>query len=128
MGKFGDFIRSSTGGGIIGAGLGLLLQGNNDRRQLIQQQKLNEQQLSADAVRMGMETERQKEMWKATSFPAQIEQIKIAGLNPALVYGMGGSGGATVGSSPGSVSGPQAPAGGGEVGMAMQLAQLSVIS
>ena len=30
-----------------------------------------------------------------TNYPAQVEQMKLAGLNPALAYGMGGGGGVT---------------------------------
>lgn len=37
--------------------------------------------------------EKQKEMWEYTSYPNQKEQMKEAGLNPALMYGMGGGGG-----------------------------------
>jgi hypothetical protein len=37
----------------------------------------------------------QKKMWEETNAPAQVEQLKKAGLNPALMYGSGGGGGAT---------------------------------
>src|SRR5690606_27641351 len=31
--------------------------------------------------------------WEQTNYAAQMEQLKKAGLNPALIYGMGGAGG-----------------------------------
>ena len=45
---------------------------------------------------------------------AQVEQMKLAGLNPALAYGMGG-GGVTANVATGKTSGGQAPSGGGEI-------------
>lgn len=39
----------------------------------------------------------QMDMWNKTNYPAQVEQMKKAGLNPGLMYGMGGGGGATTG-------------------------------
>ena len=44
-------------------------------------------------------------MWLKTNYPAQKEQIKAAGLNPALLYGMSGGGGATIGGGAPSVTG-----------------------
>lgn len=55
----------------------------------------------------------QKRMWEETNYPEQMKQLAIAGLNPSLLYGKGGAGGATTGSQGGgSASGgaaPQAP-------------------
>lgn len=39
----------------------------------------------------------QYDMWQKTNYPAQVEQLKKAGLNPALLYGSGGGGGTTTG-------------------------------
>ena len=52
-----------------------------------------------------------------------MEQLKKAGLNPSLIYGMGGGGGQTVGGGAAGVSGGHAPTGGGETlaGMGMML-------
>ena len=36
------------------------------------------------------------EMWEKTNYAAQIEQMKKAGLSPALMYGQAGAGGGTV--------------------------------
>ena len=49
-------------------------------------------------------------MWKKTNYPAQMEMLKEAGLNPALLYGMSGGGGTTTGSqSGGSAASAKAP-------------------
>ena len=44
-----------------------------------------------------------------------MKQYKLAGLNPALAYGMGGGGGVTANVATGKTSGGQAPSGGGEI-------------
>ena len=41
--------------------------------------------------------------------------MKLAGLNPALAYGMGGGGGVTANVATGKTSEGQAPSGGGEI-------------
>ena len=38
-------------------------------------------------------TELSKEMWDYTNYENQVKHLKTAGLNPALLYGNGGSGG-----------------------------------
>lgn len=107
---------------IVNAGLGLLLQGHNDRRQVKQAGKLGNQQLGLDMQKMDHAQKLQKQMWDDTNYSAQVAHMKKAGLNPGLAYGMSGGGGQTVGSGGGggSVGGAQAPAGGGEM-MGMQL-------
>lgn len=41
----------------------------------------------------------QKEMWDYTNYGNQVKHMKEAGLNPALLYGMSGGGGATAGNA-----------------------------
>jgi hypothetical protein len=48
-------------------------------------------------------------MWKKTNYPAQIEMMKEAGLNPALMYGQAGAGGQTGSQGGGSAASGQAP-------------------
>lgn len=43
----------------------------------------------------------QMDMWNKTNYGAQLGHMKDAGLNPALMYGMSGGGGATTGSQGG---------------------------
>jgi hypothetical protein len=43
----------------------------------------------------------QMDMWNKTNYGAQMQHIKDAGLNPALMYGMSGGGGVTTGSQSG---------------------------
>lgn len=115
-------------GAAIGTGLGLLFQGANDRRQLRQQQKLQDMQIQGNMQMMDYSMAKQLQMWKDTSYGAQKDQMNQAGINPALMYGMGGAGGQSTGNAQGSVTGGQAPGGGGEIGMGLQnAAQLALM-
>lgn len=121
-------LLKNIAGTIANTALGIGLQKHNDERQLKQQEKLGKQQLSLDLIKMGAQKEADLQMWKDTNYSAQVEEMKKAGINPALLYGKGGSGGTTIGSSGGSVNAPQAPQGGGEImGMMMQKAQLDLM-
>lgn len=84
-------------GSIIGAGIGLVgsilgrKHQNNDQREMMElQAKLNQQQAQYN---QGLA----KDMWNYTSYPNQVRNMEAAGLNPALLYGMGGQGGSTSG-------------------------------
>lgn len=110
---------------VIGTGLGLMLEKHNDRRQLRQQDKLNAQQEQMSKRLGDYNQANQLAMWKATGPVGQMEQLKKAGLNPGLIYGMGGAGGATTGSSNASASGGGAPSGGGEI-LGMQSAAMNL--
>lgn len=107
--------------GAINAGMGLLLEGHNDRRQIKQQQKLTDMQTEAQRNLTNYSYEKQMEMWKNTNYSAQMEELAKAGLNPGLLYGMSGGGGATTGTAGAtSAGGGQAPSGGGEIMGMMQ--------
>lgn len=105
---------------VLSAGMGLLLEKHNDQRQINQQQKLTNMQLSANQQMSDYNFNNQYQMWLKTNYPAQVEQMEKAGLNPALAYGMGGGGGTTTGSPSGGISGAAAPSGGHEI---MDIAQ-----
>jgi hypothetical protein len=88
--------------------MGLALQGfqtgleeRRNKRAFEQQQELmglqhqNQQALNQQGHNLQME------MWRKTNYPAQVEMLKEAGLNPALMYGMSGGGGTTTGSQGG---------------------------
>lgn len=129
--KFADIVSAVNP--IVGAGMGLLLGNKNDERQYEQQEKLQGLQIKGQKEMTDYNMSKQLQMWKDTSYRAQKEQMKIAGINPALMYGMGGGGGQSVGSANGNVTGGQAPSGGGEVqamtGMGIQTAaQLALIT
>lgn len=104
--------------------LGLALGGINDRRQIKQQQRLQDMQIRGQMQMGDYNYQQQMKMWEATNFQAQKEQMKKAQLSTGLLYGMNGAGGSTTGSQGGSVSGASAPAGGGEaidmMGMGIQ--------
>lgn len=126
LGQFGMQAATTA----MNTGLGLLLEGHNDRRQLRQQGKLGEQQLQFNQRALDYSNEKQLEMWEKTNYKAQKEQMKKAGLNPALLYGMGGGGGATTGGgSVAGVSGGNAPSGGGEImGLMGMRAQMQLLN
>lgn len=110
---------------LVGSLFGLAFEKHNDRRQLRQQKKLSEQQMGFDKQMTDYQFQKQLQMWKDTNYGAQMAELKAAGLNPGLIYGMSGGGGTTTGSGgSGSVHAPAAPAGGGEImglsGQAMQ--------
>ena len=114
-------------GNIINEGLGLLTQPLKNKQQLKQAQKLQWMQ-EEGAVRLGdYNYGKQLEMWKATNAPAQVAMLKEAGLNPALLYGSKGGGGATTGSGgsmPGGQHAETASASRGAEGMGLQAALL----
>ena len=82
-------------GGAVNAGMGMLLGKYNDRRQLKQQDKLLKQQEGYNRNAAQFSHDVQMDMWNKTNYGAQMEHLKNAGLNPALMYGMGGGGGQT---------------------------------
>lgn len=95
--------------GLLDIGLGLITGGitggMNDIRQENMQQRLTE-----------MQKEAQLDIWDKTNYEAQVKHIKNAGLNPAMLYAKGGGGGQL-----GSISGGQAPTGGGELQKGMEI-------
>lgn len=107
---FGSDLLSQVGndisGGIgsaINQGMGLLFQGEQNQNQINQQQKLTDIQLNANEALSKYNYGQQLQMWGATNYPAQVQQLDAAGLNPALLYGKGGGGGTTVGSPSGGI-------------------------
>ena len=86
----------TIGSQIIGAGIGLGLGQYNDQRQLQQQDALNELQNKWDTVASNRDLQDQLELWQATNYPAQVQQMKEAGLNPAMMYKSGGQSGQAI--------------------------------
>lgn len=90
--------------------MGVFMAGWNDKRQLKQQQKLQDLQIAGQKQMMDYQQQLGLEMWEKTNYKAQLEQMKKAGLSPGLMYGKGGPGGSLAMPS-GSVSGGNAPVG-----------------
>ena len=101
-------------GQLVNGAMGLVLGGINDRRQLNQQKKLQALQIQGSKELTDYNSQKQLEMWKNTSFPAQMAMLKEAGLNPGLIYANGGQGGSTQ-LSTGNVTAGNAPVGGQEI-------------
>lgn len=72
----------AIGTGIVSQAANYAFGGLMQKRQLEGQRKALAQQNQANL-----------EFWRATSYPAQREMLEKAGLNPGLMYGMGGAGG-----------------------------------
>lgn len=114
-----------TAAQVQGGILGLIAGRYNDKRQLKQQRKLQELQIAGSKELTDYEFQKQMQMWKDTSYHAQIEQLKKAGLNPGLIYGMSGGGGQTIGGGVAQPTGATASqGGGGEIGMGIQAAMM----
>ena len=93
-------------GGVMGMALGgfnALAQGVADEQamkdQYFQQLKLNNMSQRFNKDMYNYQMDKQYEFWQKTNYAAQVEQLRKAGLNPALLYGKGGGMGATTGSA-----------------------------
>lgn len=128
-----DIAGIATGGisSAIGAGLGIVGSAINDARQIKQQKKLQAMQIAGNKEMTEYNMQKQLEMWEKTGYVGQVDQMKRAGINPALLYGQGGGGGQTANVTPGNVTAGEAPKGGGEImagiGMGIQGAQLQLL-
>lgn len=112
----------------ISAGMGLLLEGHNDRRQLRQQEQLQRIQMQGMQEMGKFNYDQQMKLWEATNYGPQVEQMKKAGLNPALMYKGAGAGGVTQALGAPGVGGGNAPVGGMEImNMMMNKAQIELI-
>lgn len=115
----------NTANTALGIVAGRVMEKHNDKRQLAQQAKLQALQIQGQQQMSDYNLQNQLKMWNETNYEAQLKHMQEAGLNPGLMYGMGGGGGATANVAPGNVSGGDAPKGGGEsiamAGMGMQL-------
>lgn len=110
-----------TAAQVQGGIMGLIAGGINDKRQLKQQKKLQALQIQGSKELTDYGYQKQLQMWKDTSYGAQMEQLKMAGLNPGLIYGMGGGGGQSTGGGVETPTGAVATqAAGGEIGMGIQ--------
>lgn len=118
IGALGMMAANAIGGTILGIG--------NDQRQHKQNERNTRTQVKAQKELTDYNQAKALEMWKATGYGAQKAQMKEAGINPALMYGMGGGGGQSASVTPGSVGQGASPSSGGEtlgaMGMGLQMA------
>jgi hypothetical protein len=113
----GNFLNPGWGDGLISGALGMVGGAISDRRNYRNQKKLmglqNEYNLNMLAKQQDYAKEMaginqgyamdmanwshnaNKNMWDYTNYENQVAHLKAAGLNPALLYGQGGGGGAT---------------------------------
>lgn len=133
-----SFIKTlgqQVGSGIIGTGMGMLdeaIMGNSRRKKQVEQQKkLTDINVQAQEGLMDKAQQQQLEMWDATNYSAQMEQLSKAGLNPALIYAGGGGqgttgsiGGGGIGTGDASSEAEQKQADTQQRGMALQMAKL----
>lgn len=91
-GQIGN-LGMQTGMNIIDRGMGLLF--GDDKKQIKQQQKLTDMGTAQSKELMEAARQNQMKMWDETNFAAQMQQMRKAGLNPAMMYAGGGEGGTT---------------------------------
>ncbi len=96
-----DWDKISSGVSSAGTLFGMLGANTNQKRQYGQSKRLMALQ---NKYQMGLNQQGhdlQMDMWNKTNYGAQLQHMKDAGLNPGLMYGMGGGGGTTAGSQGG---------------------------
>ena len=91
-------------GGVVGAFMGI----GQAQRQYHRQKKLNVQQYGHQRMLNQQGHDLQYDMWNKTNYKAQLEHMKAAGLNPALMYGSAGAPGTTGSQGGGSAQGGSA--------------------
>lgn len=112
-------------GAAVGTGMGILQGEWNAMRGYSNQKRLQALQIRGQKEMMDYNAATQLDIWNKTNIGAQVEHYKKAGMNPALMYGMGGGGGTTTGSPTGNVTGATASQGqGADFAMGMQLGLL----
>lgn len=133
-----SFIKTlgqQVAGGIVGTGMGMLdeaIMGDSRRKKQVEQQKkLTDINVAGQGQLMDKAQQQQLEMWDATNYTAQMEQMRKAGLNPALMYAGGGGegttgsiGGGGVGTGSASNEAEQMHAQNAKQGMALQMAKM----
>lgn len=82
---------TTAANGILGVALG----GIQNKQDYNQQKRYQKLQMEGQKEMALFNYEQQMKMWEATNYGAQVAQLKKAGLNPGLLYGQSGAGGAT---------------------------------
>lgn len=90
MGKILESFGMQVGQQATGGALGLLLGGLQNKQQYNQAERLQNLNIRGQQQMTDYNLKKQLELWEATGYGAQMRQLKEAGLNPGLLYGMGG--------------------------------------
>lgn len=93
LGTYNPSVKPKTNNNMIGA---LIAAGSaiaGGIMDIAQQKKAVRQQRKLNQENQAM----QLDTWEKTNYPQQRKMMEEAGLNPGLMYGMGGGGGATIG-------------------------------
>lgn len=120
MGELGKKLMS-YGDEVVGGLLGMATSKWQDKRQLKQSKKLQDQNIAGQKQIGEFNRLQAMKMWEDTGYGAQKKQMKEAGLNAGLMYGGTGAGGTTQGGSAGSVDGGQIASGEVQAGMGLGL-------
>lgn len=102
-----------------GGALGLALGAVGGTLQNMQQESLMKSQLQNQQSLSAWNEQLQEKLWRNTGPAAMVPQLEQAGLNPALVYGMGGGGGGSTALAQGNLTGGQAQ---NNAGLGIQMA------
>lgn len=113
-------IGTQAAGQATGMGMGLLGNAIGAKSRLRQANKLYALEAYYNKEMIDYQKQSDLGMWEATGPQGQMLQLKKAGLNPGLIYGMGGAGGQTTGGSAG-VGSPQGAEMSGNIIQGMQL-------
>ena len=128
MGKALTDFALQLGQAGLGAAAGIFLGKQQDKRQLEQQKKLQALQIAGQKDMMDYSYSKQMEMWHNTNYKPQMDELRKAGLNPGLLYGMKGGGGTTTGSPGANVTGGTAAGHSGEpMGLISHALQLGIL-
>lgn len=124
----GDAAAGSLGGGIVGMALSGIKslfgssRADEERRALRMMEKQMALQAKYNREQADYSSELAKDMWNYTNYENQVEHMKNAGLNPALMYKGAGAGGSASG------AGTAAPVNGGDglLGLQAKLIQSQI--
>jgi hypothetical protein len=99
----GEVAAAGIGAGVSMIGMGV--QNQWHKRQNKWNRKAQRKQYDYQRALNEQGHDLQYEMWQKTNYPAQLEMMRKAGLNPALMYGQAGATGTTGSQGGGSASG-----------------------
>lgn len=96
MQALGVGLATQAVGGLIGGALGLGTTYLGNQMQLSQNQALLDQQTNYNENLSNYNLGIQEKLWQDTNYPAQVQEMKDAGINPAMMFAKGmGAGGST---------------------------------